>query len=404
MNRGANFFLQPKAALVIAVLAAALAALILTLPRSSSRSPEAAPQEEPASSALPWQALALLKTGENPLWFELGEGGPRLIPSPEEASLTPFVPWPLSRRIAGMLPWEGSLALAVNRDGFFVISPRAEPGARGSALLYRSAGHGWDPYTIASFFIYDSSPAALLYRDGFFSDPEAPLLAHQVMILKKDSPFPVAASVPALDQDAFLPGRGWEANALKRGPDGFWYYRLSQTAVERPGTVYFRSADLSLSGEKVSVTDFRNSSFPEEIAKAPPFAASFLGALALRSDSFGRAGALMISPAFPGTRFFSIYSAPPPEDGGYLILSAYSREDDPLGLACFPNGRGMASFDGIGLVSFSLPALPESFAYTGVGLAGDVLVASWEEQEDSGVGAAGFMAVELHGIIPDVSG
>jgi hypothetical protein len=300
-----------------------------------------------------------------------------------------------------MLPWEDSLVLAVNRDGFFVISPVAGPDARGSALLYRSADPGWDPYTIASFFIYDSSPGVLLYRDDFFSDPEAPPPAHQVMTLKKDSPFPVAAFVPALNPDPFPPGGGWETKALNRGPDGFWYYRLSQTAVERPGTVYFRSADLSLPGEKVSVTDFRNSSFPEETANAPPFAASFLGALALRSDSFGRAAVQMISPPFPGARFFSMSPAPPPEDGGGLILSAYSREDAPLGLACFPNGQGMASFDGINLVPFTLPELPETFAYTGIGLAGDVLAASWEEQEDSGVGAAGFMAVELHGVIPE---
>jgi hypothetical protein len=46
---------------------------------------------------------------------------------------------------------------------------------------------------------------------------------------------------------------------------------------------------------------------------------------------------------------------------------------------------------------FSLPALPEGFAYTGVAALGGVVAASWEEQQEAGIGAAGFMVMSLTG-------
>ena len=55
-----------------------------------------------ADTRLAWPALALLQTGANPLWFELGEEGPVLIESPAAASLSPYVPWPHARFIVGM--------------------------------------------------------------------------------------------------------------------------------------------------------------------------------------------------------------------------------------------------------------------------------------------------------------
>jgi hypothetical protein len=293
----------PKARLSAAVLAA----VILALSGGCNRS-RPIPPEAPALPGFPWQALAFLKTGENPLWFELGEDGPRLIPSPSDASLVPYVPWPLSRHIAGVLAWEDRLVLAVNRDGFLVVDPASE----GEGVLYRSADPEWDPYSIASFFIYETNPAVLLYRDNFFSEPEAPPLTRPVMILGKDSPFPVAAGVLAPD---ILPaGEGWEINALNRGPDGFWYYRLKGTGKKEPETVYLRAGDLSLPGERISAAGFRNSFLPENAEKAPPFADAFLDLPPL-PEGFAYTGAGLA--------------------GDILIASWEEQEDSAVGAAGF---------------------------------------------------------------------
>ena len=137
----------------------------------------------PAASALgsiAWPAIALLRTGENPLWFELGPEGPALIESPSRASLTPYAPWPHARHITGMLLWEGLLVMTVNRDGFIVLRPVAE-GA--DAVLYRVAGSGlWEPYTAESFFLWEDRPTALLYQNDFFTGPTSPRLGSQLFV------------------------------------------------------------------------------------------------------------------------------------------------------------------------------------------------------------------------------
>jgi len=123
------------------------------------------------------------------------------------------------------------------------------------------------------------------------------------------------ASLPALE--TLSPP--WEAEVLRRGPGGLWYYRIKEKGLLQNETAYFRTGDLGTEGTKISVDEWRNS----------------------------------------------------------------HQEESPPDIVGFADG------------SFSLPALPEGFVYSGVALLGKVLVASWEEQLDASIGAAGFMLMAL---------
>jgi hypothetical protein len=260
-----------------------------------------------------WPVVALLKTGPNPLWFELAPDGPGLIESPAEAALSPFTPWPHALHITGIEAWGGFLVMPVNRDGFLVLGPALDSA---DVMLYRAASGGlWEPYTTESFFFWEEKPAILLYRNDFFMEPTAPPLSCQVYVLDESSAVPLAASVPALQS---FPSDGpWEAELVQRGSDGFWYYRMREKGKTQNGTAYFRTADLAEAGERVSVGEWR--------------------------------------------KYFR------PGDN-----------EPDAGL-------------------FSLPALPEGFAYTGFAALGAVVAASWEEQQEAGIGAAGFMVMLLTG-------
>ena len=212
-----------------------------------------------------WPAVALLETGENPIWFEFGPQGPVHIQSPETASLEAYVPWPQARFVVDIMEWEGFLVMAVNRDGFLVLGSADEAGAGREAasvtraLLYRVSGEFWSPYTIESFFIWRDFPAVLLYRNDFFAELAAPSLRPQVFMLDKSSPVPVGAQIPALER--FPAGENWEAEVLRQGPGGYWYYRMREKGGLQNQTAYFRVLDLEGEGVKISPAQWRDS-FP----------------------------------------------------------------------------------------------------------------------------------------------
>ena len=159
-------------------------------PPSDTRAGPPAEQAEPeelSPSPFPPEALvALLRPAETPLWFEValnGEGlpeGPRHIPSPAEAGLAPFTPWPLAPHVAAMLTRGEVLYLAVNRDSLLAIVP-LEGGDLG---LYRFTGTGgttagtvpayWESYTVGNLFLYVDTPALFFYRDDNFAEPAGP--------------------------------------------------------------------------------------------------------------------------------------------------------------------------------------------------------------------------------------
>jgi hypothetical protein len=280
---------------------------------------------------LPWPVLAVLKTGENPIWFEFGQDGPRLIESADNASLTPYAPWPHARNVTAMEMWNGFFVMAVNRDGFLILEPAGDfaQSETTELILYRSAaGSSWDPYTTESFFIWEDKPAVLLYRNDFFGELAAASPNPRVYTLDLSSAVPVGALVPALE--IFPSGENWETELLRRGPDGLWYYRMKQKRQDRPLTAYFRTADLNAEGERISLGEWMN------------------------ADREGDSGNI---------------------PGNLAFLQERTEE----------NGPGL---------SF-LPALGEGFVYTDAGVLGNVLIASWEEQQEAAVGAAGFMVVNF---------
>ena len=349
-------------------------------------------------AGLTWPALALLHTGENPLWFELGESGPELIEAPAAASLTPYIPWPHARFVTNMQVWDGFIVMTVNRDGFLVFGGG---GNTEEAVLYRVADSFlWDSYTAGSVFFWDARPAVLLYRNDFFIEALAPPLEPQVYVLDTSSSVPISAIVPTLDD---LPP-GWEAELLRRGPDGFWYYRIKEKGKPEAEIAYFRSEDLSGEGSRISVGEWRNSGRPENPEKIPVN----LAALFNRAAEFGfaKTGTMkIISPGFEGERIFALpepsAEASTDDAENQAPLLGFCEPRDSLAMFITPDGRGLYSFgEEQGARLFSLPALPEGFAYTGIALLGNVLIAAWEEQQGAGIGAAGFMvqAAEMKGI------
>ena len=361
--------------------------MIILLSACSREEPRPAPDDDLAScapqpyAAPAWLAVALIEPGENPLWFELGPDGPQHIRSPQEAGLAPFTPWPHARFVAGIIPWEGFLVMAVNLDGFLVLGPAEDgPAESARAMLRRAAdSEFWAPYTVGSFFLWRDQPAALLYRNDFF----AALYAHpprpQVFVLDKSSPAPLGADVPALRQ--FPPGDNWEAEILRRGPNGYWYYRMREKGTGRNRTAYFRTSDLEGEGVRVSHGAWRDSDLPEGPENIPPLLSALIGDAAMPG---GPAFTLRtLSSDFEGMRFFR-------SAAGENLPRLYAFYREGLALAVLPDGRGLYSRGGDAR-PFSLPALPQGFAYTGIALLGDIVLATWEEQQGAGIGAAGFM-------------
>ena len=348
--------------------------------RNGSETPEVVIRESTA-----WPAVALLRTGKNPIWFELLPDGPRNIGSAAEAELSPFTPWPHARFITGMLLWDGFLVMAVNGDGFLVLGP----AENADLALYRAAHSLWGPYTAESFFLLEDKPAVLLYRNNFFSGPTVPPVFPQIYVLDKSSPFPLGIFVPALE--SFPEGGFWEAELTRLAPDGFWYYRMKEKGGVQNETAYFRTTSLSEAGEEISVVEWRNSDNPEW----PRNVSLHLTHILDRAPELvpGRISAVrVLSPEYDRPRVFSSARA----GESLVLLHSYSRETpDPMALVILGDGRGFICEGKQPEVKpFSLPALPENFVYTGIVLIENAIVASWEEQQEAGIGAAGFMVME----------
>jgi hypothetical protein len=328
--------------------------------------------------------VAVLQAGEYPLWFQLTDTGPALLDSIEDARFSAaLIPWPLALHIRFILARGDELVMAVNRDGFISLGPWG--GSGGIGLYHVSGGEFWRRYTVGALLTFEEKPAALLYRDDRFLDSGASLPRPRVWTFGPESPVPVGLEIPALGP--FPPEEGWDADTLRLGPDGFWYYRVMKQDEVQPEIRRFRTADLGQPGETVSIGSFQNSALPEPLSAAPAPLRELFGAVA------EGASALVISPDFPQPRSFAGSGQSP------VLLACYrSGADDGAQIpaaAVFPDGRGMYLSAAGEPRPFSLPPLPEGFVYTGIGFTAGALFAAWEEQEEFNIGAAGFMVIQI---------
>ena len=341
---------------------------------------------------LSWSSLALLEAGENPIWFELRQDGPQQIESPGAASLSPYLPWPHALFAPDMAVWDGFIVMTINRDGFLALGPTNNSA---SAMLFHIPANGlWDIYTADTLFIWENKPAILLYQNDFFTEPGDPVLKPQVYTLARESSTPLAVSVPALE---IYPLDGlWEADALHRGTGGLWYYRFKEKGVDHGRTAYYRAVDLSSIGERISVSDWRNSDHPEVPKNVPHYFSFFLSKIQAIFDLKEIPTVKVVSPVFEEPRFFlpSQTTAGAGINENPDFVYAYSSEF--VSIAILPDGRGFYSHGADqDMLPFMLPRLPEGFAYTGIALLGEILAASWEEQQEAAIGAAGFMVQTL---------
>jgi hypothetical protein len=348
--------------------------------------------------------LALLQSGENPLWFELGEQGPALIPSPEEAPLRPFVPWPLALRVAGLLGREGRIILGINREGFLAFVPWE--GEESGIALYRIDNSArWKDYSVESLFVFDSLPAAMLYRDDYFIDSALPPPSPRVWGL---DPGAGMLELPVGAFEDLPPEEGWDIEDLRQGPDGRWRYRAIRKGGNLRGIGYFSAGDLSRPGEASTREALQNAARPRPPDEAPePLRQVLEAALAPEGGSTGIAA--VASPDFESLRYYGSSQGINNLREDIPFYPGYHRNSGAgsIALVVDPQGRGFigaAGDDGFALREFALPALPGGFVYTGVACfalpapspspSGGVSVTAlgiWEEQENWNVGAAGFV-------------
>ncbi len=368
-------------------LAAALVVIgiILGYPKVSVTETET---DAETSATLWMHPSAIVVPGDNPLWFEFSDEEPLVISSPEEASLRSFVPWPHSIHIQNMLIDENRLVMAVNRLGFLVFIPWDNNRL---GMYSVSDKNDWSPHSIASFFLFDQKPSALLYRNDFFSNnedislPETPVRA-----LIKGNTQPITAEIPAFKDFPSL--NGWDIEALDQGKDGAWYFIVVQKSSDIYGKFYYKAESLDEQPSPISMGDYWLALEPESVRNAP---------LLLRETSEKAIGSrsenhsYLIEKLSLNSEYETHYSS---HSGEGDIVSLFVFSDDNTALAVFSDGSGAAgkknADDSIETFLYALPELPADFFYTGIALADDTIMASWEEQRSYGVGAAGFVLVK----------
>ncbi|MCL2181143.1 MAG: hypothetical protein FWB83_08445 [Treponema sp.] len=221
-----------------------------------------APAESSTAQQIPggvvWSGAypaAILQAGENPLWFQLTDEGPVHIESIEDAVfVSALVPWPYAPHISVSIEKPDGIVMAVNRDGFLKFAHDSS----GRLSLYRfSGGVTWQDYTVGGFVYYNDKPAALLYLNDRFIDTNLPLARHRTWSFNMNSNNMFTLEIPALN--AFPAEQGWNADTLRQGSDGFYYYRVSRRDGIEGAARMFRTSSLDSAGEEISIQVFYNS-------------------------------------------------------------------------------------------------------------------------------------------------
>jgi hypothetical protein len=305
-------------------------------------------------------------------------------------------------RVAGILGEEDRIILGINREGFLAFRPWAEEEGGGIALYRIDNSVYWKDYSVESLFFFDSTAAALLYRDDYFIDSSLPPPSPRVWGLDPNT------GMKELILGAFEdlpPEDGWDLEALRQGPDDRWYYRAIRKSGSLRGLGYFSAGDLSRPGEPSTREALRDASRPRSRDQAPAALRQVLEAALAPDNGSSAAIATVASPEFKSPRRYAAPQAidnipeQPRFHSGYYLDS----NQGAIALVVGPEGQGFAGAlrNGVfALREFALPALPKGFVYTGAAFfplpspSGGVSVTAlgiWEEQENWNVGAAGFV-------------
>jgi hypothetical protein len=320
------------------------------------------------------QPFAVFKPGPDPFWFCLGEGGPRLVPSPAHAEAAAWTPWKLARRITGLQPLgSGEIAAAVNGDGFIVFSETEA----GNVEFFFYPDAAWRGYSASRpwkrpFDGGGTAPAVLLARDEIFQAVEMP---------------------PPLDP---LPALGGNGAAAYAGPEltdlvwdgAAWFMRQVDRAAK--AEIYAKQTGGALL--ESNAAEFLAASAPKPLSAAP---AALRAVLEKAAQSAG--GPCTFAAVSPDFETALVYGTGLGGETAKIFDAQawFGGGENPAALALLPDGRGFYRADGAA-ADFALPGLPENFVYSGAAvLRGAVLVAAWEEQKEWNTGAAGFMAVAM---------
>jgi hypothetical protein len=197
---------------------------------------------------------AILRTGLNPLWFQLTENGPVRLESIEDAVYSSaFVPWPYVLHVSFFHERGDELVMVINRDGFLKVVSETE-----GLVLYRFAGGDlWRQYTTGGFVFYDGRYVALLYLEDFFLISNLPLPQERTWSFNMESNTPFAFNIPALED--FPVNEKWSLDTLRTGHDGLIYYRAGRTDNQQSVKKMFRTDSLFQIGYEIPAAEFFNS-------------------------------------------------------------------------------------------------------------------------------------------------
>jgi hypothetical protein len=199
--------------------------------------------------------MAVLQTGENPLWFQLTENGPVHLGSIEDAVYSAaLIPWTLALHVRFFHEREDELVMAVNRDGIMKLSIYSGE-VKGLAMYRFSGGEYWRQYTVGGFVYYENKPAVLLYLDDRFLDSDFPLPHSAIWTFSMESNTLFPLEIPALMSLSVKDG--WSMDTLRFGHDSLFYYRVSNKNNSQPRM--FRTPDLAIPGDDISAEVFFNS-------------------------------------------------------------------------------------------------------------------------------------------------
>jgi len=339
--------------------------------------------------------MDLISAVFEPRWYEFGPENPLVIKDAGDSSLTPFEPWPLSRRVAGIVVHEETISLGVNRCGFVLIAPARDQ----SNAVYRFYDvPRFDPYSISSVFSWKGSARLLLSRDRFFSTDDIPVPNPRVFSLTIDGELiqneePLAfAGFPVVD--------GWDVEVAERTGAGRIVLRAVRSKTSG-GIAYAETDSPDSSAAPITAAAFRLAQTPRRAAEADPVLRRLLLSA---SGTLAAAEVLLVGTIIANRDFPESYLVSPDLDSEPQALlsrpeteirKAWAAVHGDWACLLFSDGACFV-VDGLAkpLIGARFPPLPEGFVYSSIGITRNLAVAAWEEQDEWLVGAAGFVVLD----------